>query len=153
MRLTSFSDYNLRVLMYLALHPDELVTIQQIAAAYDISVNNLMKVVQHLAKQGDVAALRGKGGGLRLARPANEITIGKVLRSAEGDGAIVECFSPHNQCRISSDCKLAGVLRHAFETLYATLDQTTLAELVSSPAPLLAQLHFHPTPSKTSPAH
>ncbi|MGQ5522163.1 RrF2 family transcriptional regulator [Chitinimonas sp. PSY-7] len=147
MRLTSFSDYTLRVLMYLAVHPDELVTIQQIAEAYDISANNLMKVVNHLVKQGDVAALRGKGGGIRLARPAQQIRIGQVLRSAEGDGAIVECFSPNNQCRISADCKLAGVLRHAFETLYATLDQTTLADLVVSPAPLLAQLHFYPAAS------
>lgn len=130
MRLTSFSDYNLRVLMYLALYPDELVTIQQIAAAYDISVNNLMKVVQHLAKQGDVTALRGKGGGLRLARPPQQIAVGDVVRRMETDLALVECFHETSRCLLTSTCQLKGVLGAALEAFFASLDKVALSEVL-----------------------
>lgn len=141
MKLTSFTDYTLRVLMYLGLETDRLATIQGIADAYGISENHLMKVVHHLAKSGVVESLRGKGGGIRLALPADQIRIGQVIRAAEGDGPIVECFSSKDACKITPNCKLAGVLHHAFEALYASLDQYTLADLLTQPAPLTQILH------------
>ena len=142
MKLTSFSDYTLRVLMYLALSTERLSTIQAIAEAYGISENHLMKVVHRLAKGGLIESVRGKGGGIRLALPPDQIRIGRVLRAAEGDGPIVECFSDHNDCRIAPNCKLAGVLVHAFDALYASLDQYTLADLTSRPRPMMRQLRL-----------
>jgi Rrf2 family nitric oxide-sensitive transcriptional repressor len=140
MKLTTFTDYALRVLMYLALEPERLATIQGIAEAYQISENHLMKVVHHLAKTGVIESVRGKGGGIRLARPANEIRVGAVVREAEGDGPVVECFGQHSQCCIASDCQLAGVLARAFAGLYEYLDQYTLADLVERPQPLIRLL-------------
>jgi len=136
MKLTTFTDYSLRVLMYLALDPDRLATIQAIAEAYDISENHLMKVVHHLAKSGMVESLRGKGGGIRLAIPPGQIHLGKVIREAEGDSPIVECFSNHDTCRITPNCKLAGVLARSFAGLYQALDAYTLADLIDKPKPL-----------------
>jgi Rrf2 family nitric oxide-sensitive transcriptional repressor len=101
-----------------------------------------MKVVHQLAKSGVIESVRGKGGGIRLALPPEEISVGRVIRLAEGDGAIVECFSDHNNCRIAPNCKLAGVLSRAFDALYASLDQYTLADLTDRPQPMLRQLHL-----------
>ena len=154
MRLTSFSDYTLRVLIYLALNQDRLATIQSIADSYGISENHLMKVVHHLSKTGVIESVRGKGGGIRLARPADSIHIGAVIRSAEGDVPIVECLGADNQCRIARSCALAGILTGAFENLYAYLDGYTLADLAKRPAPLLKQLNIQPlvrTPLRASP--
>lgn len=142
MKLTTFTDYTLRVLMYLALNQDRLATIQGIAEVYGISQSHLMKVVQHLAKTGVIEALRGKGGGIRLALPASEIRLGRVVREAEGDGPIVECFGANDTCRITPNCKLAGALRRAFDALYATLDEYTLADLTSQPRPLMQILQI-----------
>ncbi len=117
MKLTSFSDYTLRVLMYLAMHRGELATIQAIAESYAISENHLMKVVHQLAKSGLIESVRGKGGGIRLAMDPAQIRVGQVLRESEGESPIVECFSQQNDCRISPNCKLAGVLKRAFDAL------------------------------------
>lgn len=131
MRLTTFSDYTLRVLMYLALEPTRLATIPEIAAAYGISENHLMKVVHQLARSGVVESLRGKGGGIRLARPAEEIRIGAVVREAEGEAPIVECLgAEESSCCIAPACQLSGILERAFDALYATLDEYTLADLM-----------------------
>jgi len=140
MKLTSFTDYNLRVLIYLGLKTDKLTTVQEIAEAYDISENNLRKVVHHLAKAGIIESLRGKGGGIRLALPAEQIRVGQVIRAAEGKGPIVECFSNHDRCRITPNCKLAGILHRAFEGLYAALDAYTLADLLTEPEQLVKLL-------------
>lgn len=142
MKLTSFSDYTLRVLMYLALNRGRLSTIPEIAAAYGISENHLMKVVHQLAKGSLVESVRGKGGGIRLALPPDQIRVGQVVRQAEGDGPIVECFSDHGNCRIAPNCKLAGALARAFEALYDSLDQYTLADLTMRPQPLMRQLRL-----------
>lgn len=134
MRLTTFSDYSLRVLMYLALQEDRLATIQEIATVYDISESHLMKVVHQLARSGVVETVRGKGGGLRLALDPAQIRIGQVVRQTEGDGPIVECLSDEpTRCRIAPCCRLPGVLTRAFEALYAELDRHTLADLVARP--------------------
>lgn len=130
MRLTSFSDYTLRVLTYLALEPGRLSTIQEVAHAYGISENHLMKVVHHLAKTGVVESVRGKGGGIRLALAPDAIRLGRVVREAEGNAPIVECFSDSDNCRISPHCRLAGILDRAFKSLYDTLDDYTLADVV-----------------------
>lgn len=142
MKLTSFTDYTLRVLMYLGLETDRLATIQAIAEAYGISENHLTKVVHQLAKSGVVESVRGKGGGIRLALPPDQIRIGAVIRAAEGDSAIVECFSSHDTCKITPNCKLAGILYRAFEALYASLDQYTLADLLTQPEPMIHILQF-----------
>jgi len=133
MHLTTFTDYSLRVLMYLALDRSRLATIPEIASAYDISENHLMKVVHRLARAGVVESVRGKGGGLRLARPPEAIRIGDVVRVAEGDAPIVECFSdePH-ACRIAGLCRLKRVLAEGFDALYESLDRHTLADLTAN---------------------
>ena len=141
MRLTAFSDYTLRVLMFLALKGDRRATIPEIAEAYAVSENHLMKVVHQLAKQGVIESARGKGGGIRLAHPAAEVRLGAVVRASEGDGPIVECLSGNpGGCRIAPACRLAGVLGQAFEVFYAALDATTLADLVQQPQELQAIL-------------
>ncbi|MBK8742980.1 MAG: Rrf2 family transcriptional regulator [Betaproteobacteria bacterium] len=134
MRLTVFSDYTLRVLMYLALDRSRLATIPEIAQAYGISGNHLMKVVHQLARAGIVESVRGKGGGVRLARAPEDIRLGEIVRTSEGDAPIVECLSqePHG-CRIASSCRLQGILVDAFDALYVALDRHTLADLVDRP--------------------
>jgi Rrf2 family nitric oxide-sensitive transcriptional repressor len=137
MRLTVFSDYTLRVLIYLALDPTRLATIPEIAAAYGISENHLMKVVHQLGRAGIVQSTRGKGGGIRLARAPEAIRLGDMVRLTEGDAPIVECLSGDaNGCRITSSCSLRGILVHAFDALYESLDQHTLADLVAKPRAL-----------------
>ncbi|MBK7016354.1 MAG: Rrf2 family transcriptional regulator [Sulfuritalea sp.] len=134
MKLTTFSDYSLRVLMYLALNRERLATIPEIAAAYDISENHLMKVVHQLARSGVIESVRGKGGGVRLALAPEDIRLGGIVRASEGSAPIVECLSDEvSSCRIAPACRLTAVLSRAFDALYATLDEYTLADLVQSP--------------------
>lgn len=140
MKLTTFSDYTLRVLMYLASERHRLATIPEIAAAYEISENHLMKVVHQLAKQGVIESVRGKGGGIRLASEPGEIRLGKIVRDSEGSGPIVECLSGDaSTCKIAPACRLTPILLRSFDALYNTLDQYTLADLVPE-AGQLAQM-------------
>lgn len=140
MRLTTFSDYGLRVLMYLGVHDQRLATIREIAQAYDVSENHLMKVVHHLAQHGYVETIRGKGGGMRLARAPAAINIGKVVRESEENGTFVECFvSTGCDCRIASACRLKGVLADALAAFFATLERYTLADMLVT-GPELARL-------------
>ncbi|MDE2136192.1 MAG: Rrf2 family transcriptional regulator [Gammaproteobacteria bacterium] len=130
MRLTSFTDYSLRVLMFVAARPGRQVTIGEIAAAFAISESHLTKVVNHLGKHGWLVNVRGRGGGMRLACPAADISVGAVVRSAEAAGALVECFKPRgNRCVITPVCALRGVLAEALEGFYAALDGTTLCDI------------------------
>lgn len=132
MRLTVFSDYTLRVLIYLGVQRDGLATIADIAQAYAISRNHLMKVVQHLAANGYVDTVRGKGGGLRLARTPEEVRLGDVLRTTEED-LLVACFSAANPpCHIVPACGLPGILREANAAFFSTLEKYTLADLLRS---------------------
>ena len=141
MKLTTFSDYTLRVLMFLALNRDRLATIPEIAAAYDISENHLMKVVHQLARSGVIESVRGKGGGIRLAREPEAIRLGQIVRASEGSAPIVECLSDDAAtCRIAPACRLTNILVRAFDALYAALDDYTLADLVRSPRELKAIL-------------
>lgn len=141
MRLTVFSDYTLRVLMYLGLRKDGLATIAEIAQAYDISKNHLMKVVNELGTAGYVETVRGKGGGLRLKVPASAVPLGAVLRASEADTALVECFDRENSsCCIAPACVARGILREAQEAFYQVLDGYTLADLLQPQQRLSALL-------------
>lgn len=130
MRLSSFSDYSLRVLMYLGVHGGRLATIGEIAVAYDISVNHLTKVVNLLGHLGYIETVRGKGGGIRLGRAATEIRLGDVIRQTENDFAMVECFATGSHCRIHAACRLPQILDEALAAMFAVLDRYTLADLL-----------------------
>lgn len=144
MRLTVFSDYTLRVLIYLGLHQDELATITEIADAYGISKNHLMKVVNELAAQGYAETVRGKGGGLRLKLPPSNISLGKLLRKCEEGTALVECFDKESsECCIAPACAARGVLRQAQDAFYKVLDGYTLADLLQ-PQQRLSVILFKP---------
>jgi Rrf2 family nitric oxide-sensitive transcriptional repressor len=120
--------------MFLALNRERLATIPEIATAYDISENHLMKVVHQLARSGVIESVRGKGGGIRLAREPEAIRLGQIVRTSEGSTAIVECLSDDaGSCRIAPACRLSGILVRAFDALYAALDDYTLADLVHAP--------------------
>lgn len=137
MRLTIYSDYALRVLIYVAVRPDPLPTIPQIAQSYDISRNHLMKVVHQLGLAGYLLTTRGKGGGLRLARPAESIILGEVIRQTEPDMAMMPCFEPIGApCAIAPACKLKRAVREARAAFLAVLDGYSLADLTQSKAML-----------------
>lgn len=134
MRLTLHTDYALRLLMLLALEPEELHTIEEIASRYDISRNHLMKVTQTLASAGFVDSLRGRGGGLRLAKPAGKIILGDVVRATEDGFNLVECFDrKSNTCVVAPVCGLRGPLEEALLAFLAALDGYSLADLVANP--------------------
>ena len=129
MRLTAFTDYGLRVLLRLADDPGRTVTTEEIAEQHGISRNHLMKVVRDLADAGFVITRRGSGGGMQLARPADDITIGEVVRRLEARHALVECFRiDGGACILNPGCRLKGRLRHAEEAFLADLDRSTLAD-------------------------
>jgi Rrf2 family nitric oxide-sensitive transcriptional repressor len=130
MRLTTFSDYALRVLMYAAATEDRLITIEETARAYNISRAHLMKVVNILTRTGYIKGVRGRSGGFALARPPREINLGAVLRETEPDFALVECFATGNQCIITKRCRLPNVLNEALSAFVNTLDRYTLADLM-----------------------
>ncbi|MDJ0943815.1 MAG: Rrf2 family transcriptional regulator [Kiloniellales bacterium] len=143
MRLTTHTDYALRVLMYLALRPGESSTIQEIAESYAISKNHLMKVVQNLGAAGWIETSRGRGGGLRLARPPEAIDLGQVVRTTEEDLALVECFKPEeNRCAITPACRLKQIFAEALEAFFQALSGYTLADLVRRPKALARLLEL-----------
>ena len=133
MRLSTFSDYSLRVLMYLGGQDDRLVTIAEIAAVHDISKSHLMKVVHQLGLNGHIETVRGKGGGIRLARPHREIVVGDVIRQSESDFALAECLAGHSACRIHGGCGLPSILNEALSAMFLVLDGYTLADLLRPP--------------------
>jgi len=145
MRLTIYTDYALRLLMYLAVKNDGLATIAEVADSYGISKNHLMKVAHQLGVAGYVDTVRGRGGGLRLAKPIETINLGDVVRHTEPDLALVPCFAPDSaSCAIFSSCALRGALSGARDAFLSALDGHTLADLVRSRAPLRRLLAFKP---------
>lgn len=145
MRLTRFTDYTLRTLMYLAAHPGGFVTIAEIAGAFQISANHLMKVVQHLAAEGEIVTMRGQHGGLRLARPADTIRLGHIVRRSEPDMDLLPHLEPAPD---EDDCAGAGtisaIVSQARDAFLAVLDEHTVADLVANPAALTAFLKQTP---------
>ncbi|HYC43608.1 MAG TPA: Rrf2 family transcriptional regulator [Noviherbaspirillum sp.] len=147
MRLTDYTDYSLRTLMYLGTHRDNLVTIQDIADAYGISKSHLMKVVHQLGLAGLVETIRGRSGGLRLGKEPEEINIGDVVRGTEPDFMMVECFSREtNECILSPSCELQDVLRRATTAYLEVLSGVTLADLLRNSGSLrrLARVQVYP---------
>jgi Rrf2 family nitric oxide-sensitive transcriptional repressor len=131
MRLSLFTDYSLRVLMFAALKA-ETFSLSEVAEAYDISRHHLVKVVNYLAKLGYLETRRGRGGGIALGMKPQDIRIGMVVRRTEDSPFIVECFDKnHNTCAINGSCRLKGVLAQAVNAFYETLDRHTLCDLVS----------------------
>lgn len=130
MRLTTFSDYALRVLMYAASSQDTLITVEQTAKIYGISRGHLMKVVNSLTKTGYLKGVRGRSGGFTLARPPEEINLGEVVRATEPDFALVECFATGNQCVITGSCRLPNVLNEALSAFVSSLERYTLADII-----------------------
>ncbi len=130
MYITRYTDFSLRVLMYVGLKGEELSTIREIAESYDISKNHLMKVVQELNSKGYLVAIRGKNGGLRLKGPAEDINVGTLVRDMEKGTALVDCFVGGAGCAITPACQLKFVFAEAMESFYKTLDKYTLADLL-----------------------
>jgi len=129
MKLTRYTDYALRVLMYLGLHAERLCSIKEIADSFGASENHLMKVVQGLAGNGFVTSLRGRGGGLRLGRRPESIRIGDVVRLTEPDFDIADCAT----CILAPACGLTPVLTRATSAFLSVLDDHTLADLIRTP--------------------
>mgnify|MGYP001199915736 CR=1 FL=1 len=133
MRLTTMTDYALRLLMYVAQHPDRLCTIAEVATVYDISEAHLMKITHQLGLAGYIETVRGKGGGMRLAKPAAEINLGAVVRSVEPDFMLVECMATANSCVLTGNCRLTGIFTVALQRFLAHLDDYCLADLAPPP--------------------
>ncbi|MBX3429626.1 MAG: Rrf2 family transcriptional regulator [Hyphomonadaceae bacterium] len=134
MRLTLHTDYALRLLMLLALEPDHSHTVEDVSRRYGISRNHLNKVVQTLAQAGFIESQRGRGGGVRLARAAREINLGRIVRASEDNFHIVECFCREtNTCIVAPACGLRDPLRQALAAFLDVLDGYTLADLIDSP--------------------
>lgn len=157
MRLTAYTDYALRTLMYLAVNRDRLVTISEIAEVHGISKNHLMKVVHQLGLSGMVETIRGRNGGLRLKQEPADIHIGAVVRNTETDFFMAECFDPSgNQCLYSPACALKNVLGSAIDAYLGVLDNVTLESLVKksrsrpAPPPVAMQMHPHEKKKKSA---
>lgn len=149
MRLTLYTDYSLRVLLYLAGREGKTVTISELAEFYKVSRNHLVKVVHELGLNGYIHTTRGKNGGIRLNKPAAEIVIGEVVRKTEPDFDLLECFNPAiNQCVISNTCDLKSVLYEAKASFLGVLDKYTLADAASSEMKKLLQFKSIPVMQK-----
>ena len=133
MRLTSFTDYSVRVLMHSTIKDGELASIREVSELYDISSNHLMKVVHHLGKGGYLKTVRGKNGGFRLGRPPEDIKLGDVIRYTEDDLNIVECFDEESTtCQLKENCGFEKVVTEALGAFLEIADNYTLADLAEN---------------------
>lgn len=139
-RLNLSTDFALRTLLYLGSHPGRQVSSREISQFYDISLDHLSKVVQHLGHAGIVRTGRGRSGGLQLGRAATDITVGQVVELFEGPVALLDCVTREGACVIQPGCRLRVILDRAGAQLMETLHGVTLAELVAAPPPVLIQL-------------
>ncbi|MBE2895404.1 Rrf2 family transcriptional regulator [Pasteurellaceae bacterium HPA106] len=137
MRLNKFTDYSLRVLIYLTTHPDKLSTIQEIAQAYQISENHLMKVIHNLSKLGFIHSKRGKGGGIALASQPDALNLGEIIQKVEGDDPYVKC----DGCCIVSHCQLPCIFEQGLAAFYGVLSQYTLRDVINQPELLGTQFY------------
>ena len=144
MRLTLWTDYALRTLIYVGANADRRSTIPEIAASFGISKTHLMKVVHRLGQQGHIETVRGKGGGIRLRRSADQIRVGTVVRQTEEDLAVMGCLAARGFCRIEGCCVLRRALGEATRAFLDVLDGYTLADLLEPRARLARSLGFAP---------
>jgi Rrf2 family nitric oxide-sensitive transcriptional repressor len=144
MRLTDYTDYALRVLMYLGAHPGQVVTTREIASAHGISRNHLTKIVHQLGQHGLLCNSRGRSGGVQLALPPDQIMLGTVVRLTEPDFAMVECFTgSDSRCVLAARCRLKCVLRDATDAYLERLDRTPLSDMLGAEPPVpLHTLHL-----------
>jgi Rrf2 family nitric oxide-sensitive transcriptional repressor len=133
MQLTTFTDYGLRALMFLSAHPDRLCSIREVADYYKISYNHLVKVAHRLAQLGFIDSTKGKGGGIKLAKRADQLKLGDLVRSLEPSMDVVECFNRDtNTCRITDSCQLKHYLSDAKKDFLSSLNRHTLADTVKN---------------------
>jgi Rrf2 family nitric oxide-sensitive transcriptional repressor len=132
MKLTRFTDYSFRVLIFLGMRLDERVSIKEIAASYDISRHHLMKVVSNLTNKGYLKTWRGPGGGIALARPAIDINVGDVVRDMEEDLDIVACFAGSDLCVIDPVCRLKHIMHDALTAYMKELEKHSLQDLLEN---------------------
>jgi Rrf2 family transcriptional regulator, nitric oxide-sensitive transcriptional repressor len=130
MRLTAMTDYALRLLMHVGQHRDRLCTIAEVAQAYGISEAHLMKITHQLGLAGWIETVRGKGGGMRLAREPAQINLGRLVRSVEPDFLLVECLTSSSACTLTGQCRLARVFSGALDAFMQQLDDHTLADVL-----------------------
>jgi Rrf2 family nitric oxide-sensitive transcriptional repressor len=145
MHLTRYTDYAVRVLLYLAVKGEERTTINEIAQTFSISRNHLMKIVQELNQKKYLTAIRGKSGGLLLGRPPETISLGALIRDTEHEMALAECFREDNKCVITPSCLLQPILAEALSAFLSVLDQYTLADLLADRTSQLSTLMRIPT--------
>ncbi|KPQ07177.1 MAG: Rrf2 family transcriptional regulator, nitric oxide-sensitive transcriptional repressor [Rhodobacteraceae bacterium HLUCCA12] len=131
MRLTKFTDYSLRVLMYAAMHEDRLVTIEETAEINAISRAHVKKVVMSLTRQGYLRGQRGRSGGFTLAMHPSQINLGKLIRQTEPDFRLVECLGPDNACALTPVCRLPRMMKRALAAFVAVFDAHTLADAIT----------------------
>jgi Rrf2 family nitric oxide-sensitive transcriptional repressor len=143
MQLTKYTDYAFRTLIFLGLQkPAELVTITNVSEHFDISRNHLVKIVHHLGKLGYIETIRGKGGGIRLARPASKINLREVVEAVEETLEPINCHKP--SCRIVSSCRLKSIVAEAQEAFLAVFGQYHLSDLQQNPQRLEQLLKWYP---------
>jgi len=131
MQLTLYTDYSLRVLLYLAMHRDRLVTITEVTDVYDVSRNHMVKVVHNLGQIGLIQTIRGKSGGMRLAKEPGDISVGEVISQTEPHMDLLECFDKQtNTCPLIASCKLKHLLFQARRGFLDVLNQKTLADML-----------------------
>jgi Rrf2 family nitric oxide-sensitive transcriptional repressor len=138
MRLTTMTDYALRLLMHVGQHPDRLCTIAEVAQVYGISEAHLMKITHQLGLAGWITTVRGKGGGMRLALDPADINLGELVRNVEPDFQLVECMGGGQGCQLTGHCRLTGVFGDALSAFMQTLDARTLADVLPALAPAQA---------------
>ena len=141
MRLTQYSNFALRTLQFLALHAPGIVTVDQVARAHGISKAHLVKVAYDLGQRGYIETLRGRNGGMRLSRPAEDISVGEILRWTEAPLELVECFNPQtNTCPLQGHCHLSRGIQRALRAFFVVLDDLTIAEIIANRSVLMGLL-------------
>lgn len=141
MRLTAYTNYALRTLMFCALHPGQLVRVEDVSDAYGISRAHLLKAARQLGQLGYLENVRGRSGGIRLGRALDEIVIGEVVRHTEGDLELVECFNPDsNTCPLIGVCKLSVLFHAGLKAFFTELDKVTLADMIADGPVLIERL-------------
>ncbi len=149
MRLTAFTNFALRTLMYAAMHEDRLCRSHEIAQVFGISHTHLNKCIYQLGKWGYLENIRGRSGGFRLAKPASVITVGEVIRKTEDTLELVECFNPDtNTCPLMQMCRLSKTFKRAMTRFMDELDSITIADVVENRAALMPLLEKQTEPAE-----